>query len=260
SLRPAAAGQVGVDSGRLNTSQDRKAVRSVGAMGPGSTQTGDVEEHLHLTAEGGGPPGVDESKTEGAGLVGQGVVSGLVQPAVVANESQSTGHSVMTGNTDNGGVIGADGPSRGARVDRAVGTMRLPLQQRRLRPTTTYEAPSEATPGGGGSRKENSATTSSAVGGASANSNDTTTTLREPVKQFEDESTHVGDVKAEEAVPGPAEGQVGPNRVQSGEVAMRSFIAVTVVTLLLVAAVIGSFVCTKDSLQVWRSTMPLGTA
>ncbi|KAF4679679.1 hypothetical protein FOZ60_014764 [Perkinsus olseni] len=40
SLRPAAAGQVGVDSGRLHTSQDRKAVRSKEAMGPDSTQTG----------------------------------------------------------------------------------------------------------------------------------------------------------------------------------------------------------------------------
>ncbi|KAF4722619.1 hypothetical protein FOZ63_030673, partial [Perkinsus olseni] len=248
SLRPDAAGQVGVDSGRLQTSQERKAVRSVGAMGPDSTQTGDVGKHLHLTADGGGPPGVDKSKTEGVGLVGQGVVSGLVQPAVVANDSHSTGHSVMTGNTDNGSVIGVDGPSRGAHVDRAVGATRLPLPQRRLRPTTANGGP-----GGGESPKEDSATTPSVVDGPSVKSNDTTTTLREPLHHSQDEGTHGGDVKAEEAVAGPVEGEVGPNHLPSGEVAMRSFIAVTVVTLLLVTAVIGSFVCTKDSLQVRRS-------
>ncbi|KAF4704976.1 alkB, alkylation repair 4, partial [Perkinsus olseni] len=64
---------------------------------------------------------------------------------------------------------------------------------------------------------------------------------------------HGGVVKAEEAVVGPVEGGVGSHHLPSGEVAMRSFIAVTVLTLLLVAAVIGSFVCTKDSLQVRRS-------
>ncbi|KAF4663607.1 hypothetical protein FOZ61_001509 [Perkinsus olseni] len=252
SLSPAAAGQVGVDSGRLHTSQEREAMRSVGAMSSDSTQTGDVGKHLHLTADGGEPPGVNKSKTKSTGLVGQGVVSGLVQPAVVSNDSQSTGDSVMAGNTDNRGDIGVDEPSREAHVDTAVGMTRLPLPQRRLRPTTAYEGPSEATPGGGESPKEDSVTTPSVVDGPSVKSNDTTTTLSEPLHHSQDENMHGGDLKAEEAVAGPVEGEVGPNHLPSGEVAMRSFIAVTVVTLLLVAAVIGSFVCTKDSLQVRR--------